>query len=91
VRFRFNAQLRRSVQAGGRQPGAPWLVLSSSQRKEIIMSGSRRDSGDGTRGGPVHGRGSKSVDDNKKSGGGKGQTGGGQDDNATPSGGGPSM
>ncbi len=55
------------------------------------MSGSRRDSGDGTRGGPVHGRGSKSVDDNKKSGGGKGQIGGGKDDNAGPPGGGPSM
>jgi hypothetical protein len=53
-----------------------------------MMSGSRRDSGDGTRGGPLHGRGSKSVDDNKKGGGGHGQTGGGQDDNAHPPGGG---
>jgi hypothetical protein len=55
------------------------------------MSGSRRDSGDGTRGGPVHGRGSKSTDDNKKSTSGKGQTGGGQDDNAQAPGGGPQM
>ena len=47
------------------------------------MSGSRRDSGDGTRGGPEHGRGGgKSTDDNKKSGGGHG--GSGQDNNARP-------
>lgn len=51
------------------------------------MSGSRRDSGDSTRGGPVHGRGSKSVDDNKKSGGGHGKSSGGQDSNAHPVGG----
>ena len=32
------------------------------------MSGTRRDSKDGTRGGPLHGRGGgKSTDDNKKS------------------------
>jgi hypothetical protein len=55
---------------------------------EFQMSGPRRDSGDGTRGGPLHGRGSKSVDDNKKGGGGHGQTGGGQDSNAHPPGGG---
>ena len=55
------------------------------------MSGSRRDSGDGTRGGPEHGRGGgKSVDDNKKSGG-HGQAGGGQNDNARQPGGGPHM
>ena len=52
------------------------------------MSGARRDSSDGTRGGPLHGRGSKSVDDNKKSGGGHGKPTGGQDDNAHPPGGG---
>ncbi len=54
------------------------------------MSGRRRDSGDGTQGGPVHGRGSKSVDDNKKAGGGHGKKGGGQDSNARPPGGGVS-
>ena len=32
------------------------------------MSGNRRDSKDSTRGGPLHGRGHKSTDDNKKSG-----------------------
>ena len=53
------------------------------------MSGPRRDSGDGTRGGPVHGRGGKSVDDNKKSGGGHGKPGGSANDsNAHPPGGG---
>jgi hypothetical protein len=52
------------------------------------MSGPRRDSGDGTRGGPLHGRGGKSVDDNKKSGGGHGKPSGGNDDNAHPPGGG---
>ena len=31
------------------------------------MSGPRRDSKDGTRGGPEHGRGGKSTDDNKTS------------------------
>ncbi len=54
------------------------------------MSGSRRDSSDGTRGGPLHGRGGKSVDDNKKSGGGHGKSVGGQDSNAHPDGGGAS-
>jgi hypothetical protein len=55
------------------------------------MSGPRRDSGDGTRGGPLHGRGSKSVDDNKKSGGGHGKPGGSANDsNAHPPGGGVS-
>ena len=54
------------------------------------MSGPRRDSNDGTRGGPLHGRGGKSVDDNKKSGGGHGKPAGGNDDNAHPSGGGVS-
>ena len=54
------------------------------------MSGTRRDSSDGTRGGPEHGRGGKSVDDNKKSGGGHGQSGGGKDSNAHPPEGGPS-
>ena len=52
------------------------------------MSGQRRDSGDDTQGGPVHGRGHKSVDDNKKSGGGHGQGRAGSDDNAHPPGGG---
>lgn len=52
------------------------------------MSGPRRDSNDGTRGGPLHGRGGKSVDDNKKSGGGHGKPAGGNDDNAHPPGGG---
>jgi hypothetical protein len=51
------------------------------------MSGPRRDSSDGTRGGPVHGRGGKSVDDNKKSGGGDGKGTAGQDDNARRPGG----
>jgi len=55
------------------------------------MSGPRRDSSDGTRGGPLHGRGGKSVDDNKKSGGGHGQNRAGSDDNANPPGGGPSV
>ena len=32
------------------------------------MSGSRRDSNDNTRGGPLHGRGHSSTDDNKKAG-----------------------
>ena len=41
-----------------------------------------------TRGSPVHGRGGKSVDDNKKSGGGHGKPAGGNDDNAHPPGGG---
>ena len=31
------------------------------------MSGPRRDSNDDTRGGPLHGRGHSSTDDNKKS------------------------
>jgi hypothetical protein len=57
----------------------------------MTMSGSRRDSGDGTRGGPEHGRGGKSTDDNKKSTSGKGEIGGGQDDNARAPGGGPQM
>ncbi len=57
-----------------------------------MMSGSRRDSGDGTRGGPEHGRGGgKSTDDNKKSTSGKGRIGGGQDDNAQAPGGGPQL
>jgi hypothetical protein len=48
------------------------------------MSGPRRDSNDGTRGGPLHGRGHSSTDDNKKSGkaNGKHQL----DDNAHPPG-----
>jgi hypothetical protein len=50
------------------------------------MSGPRRDSNDGTRGGPEHGRGGKSTDDNKKAHG----SGGGQDSNAHPPGGGVS-
>ena len=54
------------------------------------MSGPRRDSKDGTRGGPLNGRGGKPVDDNKKSGGGHGKPAGGQDDNAHPPGGGVS-
>jgi hypothetical protein len=52
------------------------------------MSGTRRDSGDSTRGGPVHGRGSKSTDDNKKSGGGHGKPAGqAHDSNSSPPGG----
>ena len=49
------------------------------------MSGHpRRDSNDGTRGGPLHGRGGKSTDHNKSGGGSK--SGGKQqlDDNARP-------
>jgi hypothetical protein len=52
------------------------------------MSGSRRDSGDGTRGGPEHGRGHKSTDDNKSGIGGKGPAPGGMDSNARAPGGG---
>jgi len=54
------------------------------------MSGSRRDSGDGTRGGPEHGRGHTSNDDNKSGGDGKGASRGGTDANARPAGGGVS-
>ncbi len=54
------------------------------------MSGQRRDSGADTQGSSNHGRGHKSVDDNKKGGGGHGKTGGGQDSNAHPEGGGVS-
>jgi len=52
------------------------------------MSGSRRDSGDGTRGGPEHGRGHKATDDNKSGIGGKGAAPGGLDSNARAPGGG---
>jgi hypothetical protein len=54
------------------------------------MSGSRRDSGDGTRGGPEHGRGHNATDDNKSGGGAKGKASGNQDSNAAPAGGGVS-
>jgi len=37
------------------------------------MSGNRRDSGHGTRGNNLTGRGGKSTDDNKKAGGGHGK------------------
>jgi hypothetical protein len=71
------------------QPHPSKSVHPAPAEGEEAMSGSRRDSGDGTRGGPVHGRGSKSVDDNKKSGGGHGKPGGSaNDDNAHPPGGG---
>jgi hypothetical protein len=53
------------------------------------MSGPRRDSGDGTRGGPEHGRGGKSTDDNKAGQGGEGHKSN-QDSNAAPAGGGVS-
>ena len=53
------------------------------------MSGSRRDSSDGTHGGPQHSHGGQSVDDNKKSGGGHGKKGA-TDSNAHPEGGGAS-
>lgn len=53
------------------------------------MSGSRRDSGDSTRGGPEHGRSHKPTDDNKSGSSGKGSTGS-KDSNAGPKGGGVS-
>ena len=64
------------------------IVVFSNLIGRREMSGPRRDSNDGTRGGPLHGRGHKSVDDNKKSGGGHGQGRAGSDDNAHPPGGG---
>ncbi len=48
------------------------------------MSGPRRDSNDGTRGGPLHGRGHSSTDDNKKPTRGNGKKT--LDDNAHPPG-----
>jgi hypothetical protein len=52
------------------------------------MSGNRRDSGDDTRGSNLHGRGSKSTDDNKKAGGGHGKKAGqAHDSNSRPPGG----
>ncbi|PAX09333.1 hypothetical protein [Sphingomonas lenta] len=52
------------------------------------MSGTRRDSGDDTRGGPEHGRGHAPTDDNKSGGGHTGKAPGGQDSNAHAPGGG---
>ena len=49
------------------------------------MSGPRRDSNDGTRGGPLHGRGHNSTDHNKKSSSGNGKKT--LDDNAQKPGG----
>ena len=84
------ASAQRDAFFGFEEAGNPTGRESLSARGfegDTSMSGPRRDSSDGTRGGPVHGRGGKSVDDNKKSGGGHGKTGGGQDDNARKPGG----
>jgi hypothetical protein len=82
------AALRETNPSCGEKPPPPAIVTARHRKpRRKAMSGPRRDSSDGTRGGPVHGRGGKSVDDNKKSGGGHGKSGGGQDDNARKPGG----
>ncbi|HEV2542909.1 MAG TPA: hypothetical protein VGU70_09160, partial [Methylobacterium sp.] len=85
-----NRRPRRKLVLFARNPASSKSFNPPNPSGDDLMSGPRRDSNDGTRGGPLHGRGGKSVDDNKKSGGGHGKPAGGNDDNARPPGGGVS-